>query len=141
MTVSPWSAFGHVPKAAALILRKPSTFLIHCAECSLVAHGTANIIGYLILQMNVSHPSRLCAHEQCFPQLLLLWVVHTCRDLRGTPWPAHLFTVAYEGAVSPYVATISALLSFGANLFLWRYLIIPQCQILSIFLKSAGTTF
>ena len=31
----------------------------------------------------------VCAHEQCFPRLLLLWVIHTCHHFRDSCCPAY----------------------------------------------------
>ena len=50
---------------------------------------------------------------------------------------AHFFTVDKAGALSPEVETTSVWISLVVNSFFCKYLIIPQCQILSIFTRSS----
>ena len=54
---------------------------------------------------------------------------------------AHFCTVDKAGTSSPNVATMSAWMSLGANPLFYRYLIIPRCQILSIFTKCLKCYF
>ena len=54
---------------------------------------------------------------------------------------AHIFTAAYEGAVSLSVATISSWLSFGDNLIFMEILDNTTMPDFVNFQKSAGTTF
>ena len=85
---------------------------IHYAKCSLLAHERCQRYWLSDSQLNVCHPSRVCAHEQCFPSCCYLWVDTPVIIFEALL--AHLkmryppLTVAYERAIFPNIVTILA---------------------------------
>ena len=81
------------------------TFLIHCAECFLLAHGRCQLYWLADSHLNICHPSQFCGHEQCFPQSLLFWVFQfiifeaVCAHLKMCCPPFH-----HEGGAGAPVA-------------------------------------
>ena len=97
MTGSAWSAFCQASKVAAHILRKPLTFIIHCAECSLLALGRCQ--QYCLSDSDVYHPSVVAAVGR-------LYLSSSSRfSFPILKCATHLLTVSYEGALSPNIAT------------------------------------